>query len=154
MSSLNKVILIGRVGNDPEIKYTSGGEAIANLSLATSERWKDKNTGEQKELTEWHRVEAFGKLAEIIGQYVQKGALLYVEGSLRTRKWQDQNGQDRYSTGIRIKEMKMLSKCGENQGGGESAPAPQQRAPQRQAAPAPRPQQQSDFDDDDDDIPF
>lgn len=154
MSSLNKVILIGRVGNDPEIKYTGNGEAIANLSLATSERWKDKNTGEQKELTEWHRVEAFGRLAEIIGQYVQKGALLYVEGQLRTRKWQDQNGQDRYTTSVRINEMKMLAgKSGGNQAGGESAPAPQQqrapqqRAPQRPAAPPP----QSDFDDD---IPF
>lgn len=154
MSSLNKVILIGRVGNDPEIKYTGSGDAIANLSLATSERWKDKNTGEQKELTEWHRVEAFGKLAEIIGQYVQKGALLYVEGQLRTRKWQDQNGQDRYTTGIRINEMKMLSKRGENQSGGESAPAPQQRAPQRPAAPAPKPQQPNLAGDFDDDIPF
>jgi single-strand DNA-binding protein len=153
MSSLNKVILIGRVGNDPEIRYTGNGEAIANLSLATSERWKDKNTGEQKEITEWHRVEAFGKLAEIIGQYVQKGALLYVEGQLRTRKWQDQNGQDRYTTGIRINEMKMLSK---REGSGESAgqPQQQQRAPQRQAAPAPKPQQPNLDGDFDDDIPF
>lgn len=153
MSSLNKVILIGRVGNDPEIRYTGNGEAIANLSLATSERWKDKNTGEQKEQTEWHRVESFGKLAEIIGQYVKKGALLYVEGQLRTRKWQDQNGQDRYTTSIRINEMKMLSKAGENAGQGgqqQSAPAPQQ---QQQRRPAPLPAQGG-FGDFDDDIPF
>lgn len=153
MSSLNKVILIGRVGNDPEIRYTGNGEAIANLSLATSERWKDKNTGEQKEQTEWHRVESFGKLAEIIGQYVKKGALLYVEGQLRTRKWQDQNGQDRYTTSIRISEMKMLSKAGENAGQGgqqQSAPAPQQ---QQQRRPAPPPAQGG-FGDFDDDIPF
>ena len=144
MSSVNKVILVGRAGQDPEWKYMPNGNAVANITLATSEKWKDKQTGQPQEKTEWHRVKAFGKLAEIIGEYVKKGALLYIEGSLETRKWQDQSGQDRYTTEIKANQMQMLSgqQSGQNQ-------APQQAQPQYQA---PQPQQANgQFDDD---IPF
>lgn len=156
MSSLNQVNLIGRVGQDPEIKYMPSGEAVANVSLATSERWKDKQTGEQKEATEWHRLTFYGKLAEIVGQYVTKGSLIYVGGSLRTRKWQDQQGQDRYTTEVKASEMRMLGGKSDNAGGGRDGnngqPQQQQRqAPQQQQRP---PQQQSPNDKYDDDIPF
>ncbi|NQD38447.1 single-stranded DNA-binding protein [Permianibacter sp. IMCC34836] len=116
---INKVILIGNLGKDPEIRYTPSGDAIANLTLATSESWKDKQSGEQKELTEWHRVVAYGRLAQIMGEYLKKGSKVYVEGSLRTRKWQDKDGQDRYTTEIRCNEMQMLD--GRGGGGGGSA---------------------------------
>lgn len=124
MSSLNKVMLIGRLGQDPETRYLPSGEAVTNASVATSERWKDKASGEMKEATEWHRVSFFGRLAEIAGEYLKKGALVYVEGSIRTRKWQDKEGNDRYTTEIRATEMRMLSskKDGES-AGGESRPA-------------------------------
>lgn len=105
---INKVILVGTLGRDPEVKYMPSGGAVANLSLATSERWKDKNTGEQKEITEWHRVVMFNRLAEIAGQYLKKGQQVYIEGKLRTRKWQDQGGQDRYTTEIMADDMQML----------------------------------------------
>ena len=105
---INKVILIGHLGADPDIRYMPSGEPVANLSLATSESWKDGNTGETREKTEWHRVVAFRKLAEIIGQYCKKGSKLYIEGRLQTRKWQDQNGQDRYTTEIICDQMQML----------------------------------------------
>ena len=105
---VNKVILVGNLGNDPEIRYLPNGNAVANFTMATSESWKDKNTGEEKELTEWHRCVAYGKLAEIIGEYVKKGSKLYAEGKLKTRKWQGQDGQDRYTTEININEMQML----------------------------------------------
>lgn len=95
---INKVILLGNLGSAPEIRYTQNGDAIATLSLATSDTWKDKNTGEQRELTEWHRVVIFGKLAEIAGEYLQKGSQIYIEGQQKTRKWQDDSGQDRYTT--------------------------------------------------------
>jgi len=108
MSSINKVILIGRLGNDPEMRYTQDGKAVANISLATSESWKDKQTGEKKEQTEWHRVVFFGRTAEVIGEYLHKGSLIYVEGRLQTRKWQDKEGNDRYTTEIMGNEMKML----------------------------------------------
>lgn len=155
MSSLNQVNLIGRVGQDIEIKYLPSGEALANVSLATSERWKDKQTGEQKEKTEWHRVVFFGRLAEVVGEYAAKGSLIYVQGKLETRKWQDQQGQDRYTTEIRAHEMKLLGSKNDNAGGGQGrdtnngAPRQpqQQRAPQQQQRPA---QQQADTDD----IPF
>ena len=100
MSGINKVILVGRLGQDPEIRHTPNGTAVANVSLATSEKWKDKNTGEQQEKTEWHRIAVFGKLAEITDQYLRKGSQVYFEGKLQTRKWQDKQGQDRYTTEV------------------------------------------------------
>ena len=109
MASVNKVILVGNCGRDPEIRYTPSGDAVANVSLATSERYKDRSTGENREQTEWHRLVFFGKLAEIVGEYVKKGSSLYVEGKIRTRKWTDQNtGQDRYTTEIVGDTMRML----------------------------------------------
>ncbi|MBF6058949.1 MULTISPECIES: single-stranded DNA-binding protein [Thiomicrorhabdus] len=100
MRGVNKVILVGTLGQDPEVKYAANGNAIANLSVATSEEWNDKNTGQKQQKTEWHRVAIFGKLAEIAGQYLKKGSQVYLEGKLQTRKWQDQNGQDRYTTEV------------------------------------------------------
>ncbi|MEN8214629.1 MAG: single-stranded DNA-binding protein, partial [Pseudomonadota bacterium] len=105
---VNKVILIGNLGQDPEVKYMPNGNAVTNISVATSESWKDKNTGQQQERTEWHRVVAFRKLAEIIGEYLRKGSKIYIEGRLQTRKWQDQSGQDRYTTEIIADQMQML----------------------------------------------
>ena len=107
MASVNKVILIGNLGADPESRFAPSGDAICNIRLATTENWRDKNTGERREATEWHRVSFYGKLAEIAGQYLRKGSQVYIEGSLRTRKWQDQSGQDRYTTEIRADEMKI-----------------------------------------------
>ncbi|MCE1181458.1 MAG: single-stranded DNA-binding protein [Rhodocyclales bacterium] len=120
MASVNKVILVGNLGRDPEVRYTASGDAMCNLSLATTDTWRDKATGERKELTEWHRVSFFGKQAEIAGQYLRKGSQIYVEGSLRTRKWTDKDGQERYTTEIRGDAMQML---GGRQGAG--APAAQ-----------------------------
>lgn len=105
---VNKVILIGNLGNDPEVRYTPNGSAIANISLATSEIWKDKQTGDNQERTEWHRVVFFNRLAEIVGEFLKKGAKIFVEGSLRTRKWQDKNGMDRYTTEIIASNMQIL----------------------------------------------
>lgn len=126
---INKVILIGNLGKDPEVRYMPSGGAVTNVTLATSDGWKDKQTGEAKEKTEWHNVVFFNKLAEIAGQYLKKGAKVYVEGSLRTRKWQDKEGQDRYTTEIVANEMQMLDSRG---GGYESAGEPsfQRRPPQ------------------------
>lgn len=121
MASVNKVILVGNLGKDPETRYAPSGDAICNITLATTDTWRDKASGEKREATEWHRVAFFGKLAEIAGQYLRKGSQVYVEGSLRTRKWQDKDGQDRYTTEIRADEMKML---GSRQGmGGSDAPS-------------------------------
>jgi single-strand DNA-binding protein len=128
---VNKVILVGNLGKDPEVRYMPSGSAAANVALATSESWKDKQTGEQKERTEWHNIVFFGRLAEIAGEYLKKGSQIYVEGSLRTRKWQDKNGNDRYTTEIVANEMQMLGSRGGGGGGGgggyqqesESAPA-------------------------------
>tara|TARA_R110000851_G_scaffold40320_1_gene101726 strand:- start:304 stop:756 length:453 start_codon:yes stop_codon:yes gene_type:complete len=106
--AVNKVILVGNLGNDPEVRYTNEGAAIANLSLATSDSWKDKKTGEKKEKTEWHRIVMFNRLGEIAGEYLKKGSKIYLEGSLRTRKWTDQSGQDKYTTEIVAREMQML----------------------------------------------
>jgi single-strand DNA-binding protein len=163
MASVNKVILVGNLGRDPEIRYAPSGDAICNVSLATTDTWKDKQTGEKRESTEWHRVVFFGKLAEIAGQYLKKGRSIYVEGNLRTRKWQDQNGQERYTTEIRANEMQMLGGRGEGGGdvpmGGDDGygapaqstrPAPRQ-APAKSSAPAPSGGGFGDFDDD---IPF
>src|SRR5210317_295238 len=119
---VNKVILVGNLGKDPEIKYTASGAAIANLTIATSDSWNDKQTGEKVEKTEWHRVVAFQRLAEIMGEYLKKGSQVYIEGKLQTRKWQDQNGQDRYTTEIVANDMQMLGSRGDaggaQQGGG------------------------------------
>ncbi|MEZ5524932.1 MAG: single-stranded DNA-binding protein [Pseudomonadales bacterium] len=159
---VNKVILVGNLGQDPETRYLPSGGAVTNVTLATSETWKDKQTGQQQERTEWHRVVFFNRLGEIAGEYLRKGSKIYVEGSLRTRKWQGQDGQDRYTTEIVASEMQMLDSrgAGDSFGGGQyqqSAPqqntAPQQgMAPQQPAAqPQPAP---GGFDDFDDDIPF
>lgn len=175
---INKVILVGNIGNEPEMRYMPNGNAVATVSLATSDAWKDKNTGEQQERTEWHRVVFFGKLAEIVGQYVHKGSKLYVEGRLQTRKWTDQQGVDRYTTEVVVDmggTMQLLDsrQSAGDAGGYSQAPQPyQQQAPagnQYSGQPAPsqqpvqqpqnRPQQQPqqpapNFDDFDDDIPF
>ncbi len=158
---VNKVILVGNLGNDPEVRYSQGGAAITNISVATSESWKDKQTGQPQERTEWHRVVFFNRLAEIAGEYLRKGSKVYVEGSLRTRKWQDRDGQDRYTTEIVASEMQMLDSRGGGQGGGyqggddygQSAPrsAPAPGPSSRPAEPAPA---GGDFDGFDDDIPF
>ena len=163
---VNKVILVGNVGGDPEVRYMPSGGAVTNLTLATSESWKDKQTGQPQERTEWHRVVFFNRLAEIAGEYVRKGSKLYVEGSLRTRQW-EQDGVKRYTTEIVASEMQMLDsrQGGAQQGGGfqQQQAAPQQnhqQAPAGTAPQAPRtPQQQAQqpggFDSDfDDDIPF
>jgi len=144
---INKVILIGNLGQDPEVKYMPNGGAVANITVATSESWKDKNTGEQKENTEWHRIVFFRRLAEIAGEYLKKGSKVYIEGKLQTRKWQDQSGNDRYTTEIIANEMQML----DSRGGGSANQSPGQplsAAPQRQPSAAPG---LGDFDDD---IPF
>lgn len=152
MSSVNKAILIGNLGKDPEIRYLPNGDQVCNITLATSEKYKDKSTGEAKENTEWHRVVFFGKLAEVCGQYLQKGKKIYVEGRIRTNKWQDKDGIDRYTTEIIGNEMKMLGGKDDGSSGGES-PAPSQ--PARQPASAPVPRKPATFDDmDDSDLPF
>jgi single-strand DNA-binding protein len=139
---VNKVILIGNLGADPETRYTASGDAVTNIRIATSETWKDKQTGEQQERTEWHSVVFFRRLAEIAGEYLHKGSRVYIEGSLRTRKWQDNSGQDRYTTEIVAAEMQML----DSRGNGQQAPqSTSQRVPVQQP-------QGDDFDDAD--IPF
>ena len=162
MASVNKVILVGNLGRDPEMRSFPSGDQVANVTLATTDKWKDKQTGEQREHTEWHRLVFNGRLAEIVGQYLRKGSQIYVEGSIRTRKWQDaQSGQDRYSTEVRVDQMQMLSSrqgpggaggdeggyggasgAGGGYGGGSDAPydSPRRPAPAAapRAAPAPR----------------
>ncbi|RMG49847.1 MAG: single-stranded DNA-binding protein [Gammaproteobacteria bacterium] len=149
---INKVILIGNLGADPEVRYTASGSAVANLRIATSESWKDKNTGETQERTEWHRVVMFGRLGEIAGEYLRKGSKVYIEGRLQTRKWQDQGGQDRYTTEIVANEMQML----DSRGGDAGFDAPAQGGGQRaQSAPQPAPAAaEPPMGDFDDDIPF
>jgi len=167
---VNKVILVGNLGQDPETRYLPSGGAVTNVTLATSETWKDKTSGQQQERTEWHRVVFFNRLGEIAGEYLRKGSKVYVEGSLRTRKWQGKDGQDRYTTEIVASEMQMLdSRGGDSAGGGQyQQQAPQQSAPQQQRPQQQAPQQQyapqqqpaapqaapGGFDDFDDDIPF
>lgn len=160
---INKVILVGNCGQDPETRYMPSGGAVTNLSIATSESWKDKQTGQPQERTEWHRVVFFNRLAEIAGEYLRKGSQVYVEGSLRTRKWQDNNGQDRYTTEIVASEMQMLggrTEAAAGQGrpapaqGGYNQGAPAASAPNMPpAAPASQPAPGG-FDSLDDDIPF
>ena len=158
---VNKVILVGNLGKDPEVRYSPNGGAVANITIATSESWKDKTSGEKQEKTEWHRVVFFGRLAEIAGEYLKKGAQIYVEGRLQTRKWQDKEGKDRYTTEIVANEMQMLgsregrgapsefdqsSSGDEGQGRGSSS-----RAPATTSSGGGKPSAPSDFDDD---IPF
>jgi single-strand DNA-binding protein len=114
---INKVILVGHLGQDPEVNYMPSGSAVANVSIATTESWKDKNSGEKQDRTEWHRVVFFARLAEIVGEYLRKGSQVYVEGRLQTRKWQDKSGQDRYTTEIVASEMQMLGGKGESRSG-------------------------------------
>ncbi|MGF1758532.1 single-stranded DNA-binding protein [Photobacterium sagamiensis] len=180
---VNKVILVGNLGNDPEIRYMPSGGAVANITIATSESWRDKATGEQREKTEWHRVALFGKLAEVAGEYLKKGSQVYIEGQLQTRKWQDQSGQDRYTTEVVVQGFNgVMQMLGGRQGGGQGAPmggqqqqqgnwgqpqqpaaapkqnfAPQQQqqsAPQQQAPQQPQQQYNEPPMDFDDDIPF
>lgn len=169
---INKVIIVGNLGNDPEVRYANNGSAIANLSVATSESWKDKNTGEMQEKTEWHRIVMFNRLGEIAGEYLRKGSKVYIEGKLQTRKWQDQSGNDKYTTEIVANEMQMLDSRGDNAGGGGGGFQPRQQAPnqsggqqsggqqqggqqqgggQARQQPAAQPAPANDFDDD---IPF
>jgi single-strand DNA-binding protein len=162
MASVNKVIIVGNLGADPETRYLPSGDAVTSIRVATTDRYKDKATGEMREATEWHNISFFAKLAEIAGQYLRKGSQVYVEGSLRTRKYTDKNGVEKYATDIRADSMQML---GSRQGMGGPAEdgggyAPRQAAPARPAAtPASRPAAAakpaaSNFDDMDDDIPF
>ncbi len=146
---INKVILIGNLGNDPDVRYTASGAAVANVSIATSESWKDKTTGEQQDRTEWHRVVFFGRLAEIVSEYLKKGSQVYVEGRLQTRKWQDKEGNDRYTTEIVANEMQMLGGRGNAAAGDNYAPASGNRTAEAPAAAA-----TADTSDFDDDIPF
>lgn len=163
MAAINKVILVGNLGKDPEVRYTPNGNAICNVSVATTRTWKDKNSGDKQEETEWHRVVFYDRLAEIAGEYLKKGRSVYVEGRLKTRKWQNKEGQDVYTTEIIATEMQMLG--GRDGGGGDEgggggysrgegrssgAPAPASRPP----APRPAPKSNTGFDDMDDDIPF
>jgi len=159
---VNKVILVGNVGGDPETRYLPNGNAVTNISIATSDSWNDKQTGQRQERTEWHRVVFFGKLAEIAGEYLRKGSQVYVEGRLQTRKWQGQDGQDRYTTEIVVDiggQMQMLG--GRNDDGGNRPPAARQSPPrENRPAPAasqrqaPEPPPAADYDSFDDDIPF
>ncbi|MGA8393095.1 MAG: single-stranded DNA-binding protein [Burkholderiaceae bacterium] len=170
MASVNKVIIVGNLGRDPEVRSFPSGDRVANVTVATTDKWKDKQTGEMREATEWHRVVFNGRLAEIAEQYLRKGSQVYVEGSLRTRKWTDQSGVEKYSTEIRADQMQMLgSRQGmgqpsDDEGGGggydstpRRAPPPSRAAPAAapaQRPPAPAPKASSGFDDMDDDIPF
>ena len=181
MASVNKVIIVGNLGRDPEVRSFPNGDRVANVAIATTDKWKDKQSNEMREATEWHRVQFTGRLAEIVEQYLRKGSQVYVEGSLRTRKWTDKDGQEKYTTEIRADQMQMLGgrqgmggPSGDDEGGGygggasnsggaggggysrpapASRPAPQapQQAPRQAAAPA---KSASGFDDMDDDIPF
>ena len=166
MASVNKVIVVGNLGRDPEMRSFPSGDQVANVTIATTDKWKDKQSGEMKEATEWHRVVFNGRLAEIVGQYLRKGSQVYVEGSLRTRKWTDKDGIEKYTTEIRADQMQMLGSRqgmggpGGDDGGGGGYEAPRQSAPARApAAAAPRQapaasRAASGFDDLDDDIPF
>jgi len=145
---INKVIIIGNLGADPEVRYMPSGGAVTNVTIATSENWKDKQTGEQQERTEWHRVVFFNRLAEIAGEYLRKGSKIYIEGSLRTRKWQDQSGVERYTTEIVANEMQMLDSKG---AGGQASPSPLSQA---KSAPAESATAMSVNEEFDDDIPF
>jgi single-strand DNA-binding protein len=156
MASVNRVTIVGNLGADPETRYLPSGDAVANIRVATTDKYKDKSSGEMKEVTEWHSISFFGRLAEVVNEYLKKGASIYVEGKLKTRKWTDQAGNERYSTGIVADQMQMLG--GRREGGGESggyersAPRQQSQGGQQQQRRAP--QSQGGFDEMDDDIPF
>ncbi|MBI3523720.1 MAG: single-stranded DNA-binding protein [Betaproteobacteria bacterium] len=155
MASVNKVILIGNLGKDPDVRYMPSGEAVTNITLATTDTWKDKTSGDKKEATEWHRVVFFRKLAEIAGQYLKKGSQVYIEGSLKTRKWTDKEGHERYTTEIVADEMRML---GSRQGSGDAGDSAPRERPEHSAGVAKGPAQPaasgSGFNDFEDDIPF
>lgn len=169
MASVNKVIIVGNLGRDPEVRYMPSGDAVANIAVATTDKWKDKQSGEQREQTEWHRISFFGKLAEIAGQYLHKGSQVYIEGKLQTRKYTDKDGVEKFATEIKADSMQMLGSRQGGEGGGQQGGAPRQQSNQRPQSNgnAPRQGQQgqerqaqqrqqpsSGFDDMDDDIPF
>jgi single-strand DNA-binding protein len=169
MASVNKVIVLGNLGRDPELRYTPSGAAVCNVSIATTRNWKSKDSGERQEETEWHRVVFYDRLAEIAGEYLKKGRPVYVEGRLKTRKWQDKDGKDNYTTEVIAEQMQLLGGRDEAGGGGGGgggysrgqdddhgggAPAPRPQRPQAAPRPAPAPKAASSFDDMDDDIPF
>ena len=158
MASVNKVILVGNLGKDPEVRYAPSGDAFANVTMATTRTWKDKTSGEKKEETEWHRIVFNGRLAEIAGEYLKKGRSIYVEGRLRTRKWQDKDGADKYTTEIYADQMQMLGSReglgGGDEGGGGRAPGAGAGSAGGSAKPAPAKKPAGGFDDMDDDIPF
>lgn len=159
-NDLNKVMIIGRLGQDPEMRYLQNGNAVVNISVATGSSWKDKNTGEKQERTEWHRCTAYRQLAEIVGKYLHKGSKVYIEGRLQTRKWKDQSGSDRYTTEIQVDQMQMLDS--KPQGNGQNYQPAQQNPPQQTGRHNPQGgqhnpqggQQQGGQQDFDDDIPF
>ncbi len=157
---LNKAQLIGRLGRDPEVRYMPSGEAVCNFSMATTEKWKDKASGEIKEETTWHRITAFGRQAEIVGEYLKQGSLVFIEGKMTQRKYQDKDGAEKVSHEIRMQDMKMLGSREGGQGGqgggnaGQHAPRPAAGQASGQARPDRPPVQRSGFDDMDDDIPF
>ena len=153
MASVNKVIIVGNLGKDPETRYAPSGDAVTNIVVATTETWKDKTSGEKREATEWHHVVFFGKLAEIAGQYLKKGSQVYLEGKLKTRKWQDKDGQDRFTTEINADEMKMLGSKGDGQQ--QEGQRPQQTQQRPPANTQRQPQGQAGgFSDFEDSIPF
>ena len=158
MASVNKVIIVGNLGADPETRYLPSGDAVTSIRVATTDRYKDKQSGEMREATEWHSISFFGKLAEIAGQYLKKGSQVYVEGSLRTRKYTDKNGVEKYATDIRADTMQMLGSRqgmgGEAGAGGYSRPAAPAQRPAPAASPVAKPAAATGFDDMDDDIPF
>ena len=151
MATVNKVIIVGNLGADPETRYLPSGDAVCNIRVATTDKWKDKASGEMKEATEWHSISFFGRLAEIAGEYLKKGSQVYVEGSLRTRKYQAKDGTDRYATDIRGDTMQML---GSRQGGGMGAPAPREQVASGMGGGKPAPAKRGGIEDLDDDIPF
>ena len=151
MASVNKVIIVGNLGRDPEVRYMPSGDAIANIAVATTYKSKDRNTGEQREITEWHRISFFGRLAEVVGQYMKKGASIYVEGRLQTRKYTDKDGVERYATEIIGEQMQMLGRAAGTDSGGYDDGGQPARPAQRPARPAQRPAPPPA---DDDDIPF
>lgn len=152
---INKVILVGNLGNDPEVRYMPNGNAVTNITVATSESWKDKQTGERQERTEWHRIVLFNRLGEIAGEYLKKGSKVYLEGSLRTRKWQDQQGQDRYTTEIVAAELQMLDSRSSDMPRNNAPSNYHNESPQQQSAPSQQaPMSEPSVTDLDDDIPF
>lgn len=148
---LNKVTLIGRLGSDPEIRYMPNGNPVANISIATTRKWKNKQSGEKREETEWHRTVFFNRLAEIAGEYLRKGSLVYIEGRIRTQKWQDKNGQDRYTTEIVGEQMTMLDSKSDSQAGSQQQASSPNKQPEQNKSDQPPPATYPDYDDD---IPY